>query len=386
MRTSTVIILSSVLGVLVGFGTAKSALTINAWNPQLELKKHAPTRTYDENAKAKVPETLHYFGVKNIKEKGQHIFTVSNIGTAPLTLEVDQLSCSCTGIEPQKQTIAPGGTGTLTLKWNAERATSDVFEQGGTIVTNDKDYPEIRLEVQGVFVDPIVFSPPTITFSNVAPGETVSANIRIYGFEKEPLQIFSAEWDGKEHFDFSFNSSTLTQTDNEHGLYKHAQSVFEGTVAVKSGLPIGPIWERFSLKTNYGAFDFTVRGEVHSDGIAVTGMGYGRETSFASLGKTSSIERRIGRMSITFSGPSASRADLKVKDVKPDWLQTQISQMPGVESARKRTYLLHIEIPVGSPVCNYDKPDEESVAMIVLDTGLTERPILKIPVRFTVEQ
>ena len=397
MRTTTiVIVLSCLLGILVGFGAAKSAMTLNAWNSQLEFKKHeelvreVAARTYNENAQADVPETLYDFGVKDVKEKDQYDFKVTNIGTAPLTLEVNRLTCTCTGIDPLKQTIAPGKSGTLTVKWNAERATG-FFKQGGTVVTNDRSHPEIAFSVQGIFTAPVMLSTSAVTFPNVVPGETYSSKIRIYGFEKMQFEILSAEWNDKEHFDFSFERSELSKTDNENTLYKNAQSVFEGTVTVHPGLPMGSFQEKFLLRTNSGAepqVEFLVRGQVCSDGIALTGMGYSKETGSVQLGKTNPDQRLARDVSITFSGPLASQADLKVREVKPDWLKTTLTEPRelGAESSRKRFYSLTIEIPAGSPACNYFRADEEDAAMIVLDTGLAETPILKIPVQFAVEQ
>ena len=386
MRTTTVIVFSSILGVFVGFGIAKSALTFNAWDQQFETKKYED----NENAKAEVAEVLYDFGVKDVKEKGEYDFKVSNIGTTPLTLEVNLLTCSCTGIEPQRQTVAPGKTGTLTLKWDAERATG-FFKQGGTVVTNDQSQPEIRFEVQGIFTAPVMLSTSVVTFPNVVPGRVVSSKIRIYSFEKGPLEILSTEWSNKEHIEFKVVPSELNETEKENDLYSNAKSVLEGVVTINPGLPIGTFQEKFILRTNSVAepqIEFLVRGQVCSDGITFTGMGYTRETGTIQLGKTSSVQRLAKDMTITFSGPVASQADLKIKDVKPDWLKTTLSEPRefGAESSRKRIYALTIEVPAGSPACNYFKADEESAAMIVLETGLTETPTLKIPVQFAVEQ
>ncbi len=396
MRTTTVIVLSCVLGVLVGFGTAKSALTINAWNPQLESIKHeelvrkAAKNAFNPNAKASAPETLHDFGIKDIKEKGQHVFKVSNVGTAPLTLEVNKTTCSCTGIDPQKQTVAPGGTGSLTVKWNAERAMG-FFKQGGTVVTNDESHPEIYFAIQGIFTAPIMLSSPLLAFPNISPTQQYSGKIRIYGFEKEPLDILSSEWSDKEHFDLSIEPSKLNEKEKEDPVNRNAKTVFEGTVTIKPGLPMGSFQEKFVIKTNSVGepnVEFMVRGQVYSGNITLTGMGFNKDSGVAILGKTGVGQRLAKDVSIMFSGLAASQANLKVKEVKPDWLKTTLTEPKeiGGETSRRRVYSLTIEIPANAPVCNYIKADEENVAMVVLDTGLAETPILKVPVQFAVEQ
>ena len=396
MRTTTVIILSCVLGILVGLGTAKSALSINAWNPKLEsikpedLARQAAQNLFNPNAKVEVPETLYDFGVKDVRENGQHVFRVANIGTAPLTLEVNQLTCTCTGIDPPKQTLAPGRTGTLTLKWDADRATG-FFKQGGTVVTNDQSYPEIHLAVQGIFTSPIMLSSSAISFPNISPSETYSAKIRIYGFERAQLEILSSEWNNREHFEFRVEPSELNEAEQENSLHKNAGSVLEGTITVNPGLPMGAFQEKFLLRTNSAAepnVEFLVRGQVYSSAITLAGMGFNRETGSVLLGKTNPTQRLAKDVSITFSGLTASQADLKVQEVRPDWLNVSLTEPReiGAESSRRRFYSLNIEVPVGSPVGNYIRADEESVAMIVLNTGLAETPTLRIPVQFAIEQ
>ena len=396
MRTTTVIVLSCVLGVLIGLGTAKSALTINAWNPQLESVKHeelvrkSAQNLFNPNAKAEVPETLYDFGIKDVKEKGQHTFTVTNVGTAPLTLEVNRLTCTCTGIDPPKQTIAPGKSGTLTVKWDAERAIG-FFKQGGTVVTNDQSYPEIKFDIQGIFTAPIMLSSSSVAFSNISPTETYSATIRLYGFEKTPLEILSTEWNDKEHFEFKVEKSELNELEKENAINRNAKSVFEGTVTVNPGLPMGSFQEKFLIRTNSAGepnVEFIVRGQVFSGTIALAGTGFNKDTGVVMLGKTNSGQRLAKNVTVTFSGSSATQANLKIKEIRPDWLNVSLAEPRelGAESSRRRFYSLTVEVPVGSPVCNYIKADEENVAMVVLETGLTETPTLKIPVQFAVEQ
>ena len=396
MRTTIVIVLSCVLGVFIGFAVAKSALTINAWNPELEYKKHEElvreiaARMFNENAKVSVSETLYDFGIKDVQEKGQHVFSVTNVGTAPLTLEVNQLTCTCTGIEPSRQTIAPGRTGNLTVKWDAERATG-FFKQGGTVVTNDQSYPEITFSIQGIFTPPIMLSPSSVAFPSISPTETYSSKIRIYGFERATLEILAAEWNNKEHFDFKIEPSELDETEKENAIHRNARSVFEGTVTVKPGLPIGFFQEKFLIRTNSVGepnVEIIVRGQVYSSGIAITGMGFNKESGVILLGKTNTGQRLARDLTITFSGSTASQADLKVKEVKPDWLKVSLTEPRelGAESSRRRFYSLTVEVPAGSPVGNYFKADQDSTAMVVLDTGLTETPTLRIPVQFAVEQ
>ncbi|GHT28604.1 hypothetical protein FACS18942_09160 [Planctomycetales bacterium] len=93
MRTSSVVIVSCVLGAGIGIGSAFCALTVNGWNPELEFKRHSDLvkeialKAENPNAKASIENTVFDFGIRDVKDKGQCEFYIKNIGTANLTLE-----------------------------------------------------------------------------------------------------------------------------------------------------------------------------------------------------------------------------------------------------------------------------------------------------------
>ncbi len=397
MRTSIVFIASCVLGVAIGGATAYSALSINGWNPELERRKledilrEGAEKASNPNAKAFLAERIHDFGIKDVKEKGKHDFVVKNVGTAPLTLVVDQTTCTCTGIDLSTKTIAPGKTAIATVNYDAERAMTGAYNQGGTIVTNDPENREIYLGVKGVFTAPIVLSPSDIYVPSLAGSETKIVPIRFYGFEKELLTLETPQWTDREHFDISIAPAELTEQDRENSLYKNATTVYEGTVTIKPGLPVGAFQERFYVKSNYASqpsAEFFVRGQIRGGAVSIAGSAYRKDTGTAVLGKTS-VGQKISRdLSVQFSGTSAVLVDLKIKAVTPAWLNVTLTEPRdmGNDAARRRFYTLTIELPATAPVSNYYKSDAENVATITLETGLDDMPVIKIPVQFAVEQ
>jgi hypothetical protein len=395
--TLSLIILSVIIGIVVGIGTSISALTINGWNPELEYKKHADimleaaAKASDPNAKALVENSVYDFGIKGVQEKGQHNFPIKNVGTAVLTLEVNRTTCTCTGIDLSSKSVKPGETAIATVRYDAERATAGSYQQGGTIVTNDPENREIMLSVKGIFTSPIVVNPGSVFFPGIPASESRSATIRFYGFEKTPLQLENPEWNDRNHFEFHLEPSKLNEADQADSMRKNASSVYEGRVTVKSGLPVGTFQEKFFFKSNYlsePTFELSVRGQITGSGVSISGTGFNKETGSVLLGKTGIGQKIVKDVSIQFTGTAAFRADLKIKEIRPVWLKTMLSEPRdlGGESVRRRLYALTIEVPTDAPVCNFLKSDEENVAMITLETGLDDTPILKLPVQFAVEQ
>ncbi|MDR3196377.1 MAG: DUF1573 domain-containing protein [Planctomycetaceae bacterium] len=395
--TLILIVFSVILGVLVGIGTSISALTINAWNPELEYKKHADimleaaAKASNPNAKAFVENSVYDFGIKGVQEKGQHDFPIKNTGTAVLTLEVNRTTCTCTGIVLSSKSLKPGDTAIATVHYDAERATTGPYQQGGTIVTNDPENREIVLSIKGIFTSPIVVSPASVLFPTIPASESRSAVIRFYGFEKTPLQLEIPEWNDLDHFELHLQPSELNEADKADSMRKHAGSVYEGRVTVKPGLPVGTFQEKFFFKSNYSsepAFELSVRGQITGSGVSISGTGFNKETGCVLLGKTRAGQKIVKDISVQFTGTAAFRAGLKIKEIKPVWLKTVLSEPRdlGGESVRRRLYSLTLEVPADAPVCNFLKSDEENVAMITLETGLDDTPVLKLPVQFAVEQ
>jgi hypothetical protein len=394
-KTIFIFLISVVVGVVIGFCAAESMFLFNAWDAKLE-KQTTPVEQNnttkmptDSNVKAHIENNVYDFGIKDVKEKGTHDFIIKNVGTGVLTLRVDRTTCTCTGIDLNRTRLSADDSAIATVRYDAERATTGQYEQGGIIVTNDPQMPEIPLSIRGIFTSPIVVNSSVVLLPSVSSTEKQSSNIRIYGFEKMPLTLETPVWSDKEHFDLQFSPSELNDNDKNNSLFKHAKSVFDGTLTVlPAGLPIGTFQERFYIKTNYNSepsIEIFARGNVFGNGITLAGQGFDRTTGIMSIETIKSGERILRDISIQFTGASIQNADVKIKEVRPDWLKTTITK-GSVETAVRRFFTLSIEIPPNAPQCNYVTPDENKAALVILETGLTESPIIKIPIRFAIEK
>ena len=387
------VLVSCAFGALLGASVAFGFLSVNAWQPESETKtyeslaKDAFTQVTNPNAKAFIEETTHNFGIMDVKASGTHDYFIKNVGTGDLILKVDRTTCSCTGIDITPTRVPPGKTATCHLKYNADRAITGKFSQGGSIRTNDPDNPEIRLIVEGIFTNPVVVQPAAISLSKIPTGTSRTATIRFFGFENEPLQLSTPNWQNREHFDFQWQSAELSETEQADYFLSLAKSVVEGTITIKPGLPVGSFQEWFQVKTNYPSLAnvaFSVSGQIVSGNVSVSGRGFNQATGIADLGSTvtgKSISREI---TIQFSGASALSASVKVGTVEPAWIRTELSSPQDL--GPRRMFSLTIEVPENAPSGNYVIRDGGQQAHITLETNDESTPVLKIPLQFSVGQ
>jgi hypothetical protein len=384
----TAVLVSSFIGVIFGLGVAHSFLSVNAWQLESETKSYntllatVRTRATNPNAKASIEQTTYHFGVMDVKATGTHDFYIKNVGTEYLILALDRTTCSCTGIDIFPTRVAPGKTAKCHLKYNAEQATTGKFSQGGIIRTNDPDNREIHLIVEGVFTNPVVVQPTVVNFSRVPTGATRTATIRFYGFENEPLQLSAPMWEDREHFDFQWKASELSdENKTDSHFLSLAKSVVEGTITLKPGLPIGPFQPRFQVATNYPGQPnviFSASGQIVGN-VSISGQGYNSATGVVDLSRTVAGKSEV---LIRFSGLSAQSATVQIKAVEPDWLRTNL--LPPRDLGVQRIFSLMIEVPENAPAGNYSLNSDGLQAHVTLETNDESTPVLKIPIQFVV--
>jgi hypothetical protein len=73
-----------------------------------------------------------------------HVFTFTNIGKTPVSLDNVQASCGCTTPEWSKDPVAPGGTSKITVGYNA--AAEGAFTKSITITYNGSESKQINIK------------------------------------------------------------------------------------------------------------------------------------------------------------------------------------------------------------------------------------------------
>lgn len=99
------------------------------------------------------------FGSTEVGQQFEHVFEIKNVGTADLTLEKGQPSCStCTSFEVDKLLLKPNEIAKATVKWHV-KSENPQFRQYAPVKTNDPDQPDVKMHVVGKIVKRIVLEP-----------------------------------------------------------------------------------------------------------------------------------------------------------------------------------------------------------------------------------
>lgn len=424
----TTIVVGILLGLGVGYGIGEFQAKRMSWDPSLEINKgvelaklgkDSPTGSASEKKQAdkssgksgkqpkvKVDETDFDFGIveKNpANEKGEHPFYIENVGNADMTLADGGKGCFCTEFTISKSILRPGEKAKVLFKWDGARS-GGVFSQGIRVLTNDPERKEITFAVRGLYTSPVICDVGELTFHNASSTTETSRAFRVMGFEKNedgtafPLKIESVEISDPDHFEVDLRQddlANLTEDDLKSKLYMQTQNLFQGVVTMKTGMPQGAFQELIRVRTNspkMPVLEISLTGQITSNAIKISGPLFDDKLSGqlrldnipSSVGKKTSVRLTI------FDKISANENTIKVKSVRPDWINVKLTYPP--EELQKaspiRMVEAEVDIPAGSPQGAFMGPEKEQLGEIVIAVGEMEETAqdVVIPVRFAVVQ
>jgi len=388
MRLLATIIVSSFLGVVIAIGSIEWSNRNATWYPEYEtrskhtVQREAAGQKMNPNAKAFVPENEHNFGVLNREQEGKHDFIVENRGTANLTLEVNGTSCTCTGVDVSNKNVRPGEKSMVTVHWEAETSQT-IFTQSAVLTTNDPENPELIFHVKGLYTAPVMSSPVSLQFPSAPLGREVNSSFRLYGLEKQLLEIKDIRSSNPDFIETSVEPGEFSESDKENSIYKNAANVLVVKVKVKPGLPTGAFQERLMISTNYESeptLEYFVRGMVQAQNVQIAGKDYMRETGAINIGKTSIGRPVSSKITVIFLGKASDDVELTIAQKEPSFVDVSIGKVPG----ERAIFELTVAIPA-TTAGNWFGPEQRTMGLLELKTNLPETPILKFPIQFLVE-
>lgn len=98
-------------------------------------------------AKIEFDKEVHDYGTVEYGGNGQSTFTFTNTGTSPLIISNAKGSCGCTVPSWPKEPIAPGKTGTITVKYDTKRP--GAINKSVTITSNASNEPTKVIRIKG---------------------------------------------------------------------------------------------------------------------------------------------------------------------------------------------------------------------------------------------
>ena len=344
----------------------------------------------------------HDFGRMETNNAGRHVFLVANAGDQPLILEQGKrfcgcCTCVCTTQFPEEGTIPPGESAFVTLQWNIKRFTGP-FYQSSTLLTNDRDRPEVTLGVSGRITPTVRVAPWQLVFSRVSAGQAATGEVRVYGYRSEPLEITdcrmsrpfggacSCPSDGRAGSPF-FETEIVPLPADQVAEEEDATSGFLLRVTVKPGLPPGPFQQQIILRTNVDSVatvEVPVEGAVGGD-VSVVGRGWDGRTGlleFPPVARNDGAERKL---MIVVRGPHCQQAEFKPVRVAPEFVEVDLGKTTAINDGASTRTPLTVRIPAGSPPGNHLGPPQGELGRIVLDTNHPQQPQLEILLRFAVE-
>ncbi len=197
MKVSAVVTASAVLGVALGAGM--NWANFHEVPPLVAPSTVAPPVTvHGSQPKLVVDERFHDFGAVERDTKVRHTFHFTNLGEATLTLKAGGTSCTkCTIAELSKTELAHGETADVTIEY-LSNAGQPRIRQWAAVLTNDPAERRVELTIAGIVTSKYRVVPTNLVFSKVSANESKTAEIKIFAFLSESVQVEKFEFSGKE--------------------------------------------------------------------------------------------------------------------------------------------------------------------------------------------
>ena len=360
---------------------AKKADNTSEGESEPEIQPDDPTKPH---ASVAVDVETFDFGVFEKEQTGEHSFIVRNEGNSNLRFEVLNKSCSCTSVDLSRNNVPPGQNARITMHWKPNNAGGS-YRQGVEIGTNDPMRPRFQLFVEGVYSAPIIVTPNPVQI-NAFSGQDASNQTRIFFFEKE-IAIREIASDDPEHFAATFTRSELTEEDLKSNMLKSAKAVYDVTVTLKSGKPIGHFKNKILVRSDSdleSEFPLPVNGQVLGS-LAIISQDYDQKTGILNLGTTFRGTAEKKPFMLRFKVPDGVTPEFKVVFRNPEWLDVTLENIipvPGDNSFQPVT----IEIPADANLGASDATDSENPSVIVIESNIPEIATIRIPIDYVVRE
>ena len=175
-------------GSLVALGTmsltARQAASVQPEATPAE-RPHGPKIHFDQ--------TIHDFGKIPGGQIVKHTFVFTNIGDQLLELSNVQPQCGCTTAGEWTRKVEPGQTGSIPIQFNSGNFSGEIHKSI-TVTSNDKNQPQLALQLKGSIWKPIEVTPQfaVLNVSAESPSNA-PAKVKIVNNTDAPLNLSPPE-------------------------------------------------------------------------------------------------------------------------------------------------------------------------------------------------
>ena len=383
------------VSILVGIGTGFGSVYIEFAKVPDQFEPHSQPapKGLDGDLPTEIPSAVvvgsnsYDFGRAQRDSKMKHTFVIRNEGSVPLTLEKGPTSCKCALSDLESDSIQPGKSGKVTLEWKIN-VLGKHFRQTAEIYTNDPVHSTILLEITGKITDVLRMEPRDLVLSSVSVSEGGDTQFRIYGFDIEDLKIVEYTFDNQEtapFFDLTFADLEPADLKDE----SDASCGVAGTLAVKSGLPLGPLNQKIHLKTNIekaSNLELSVTGSVIGDISIVGPRTFSHTTNTIKFGTLDASEGAKATLRLLVKGPYRHDVELTVKEIDPaDVVVASRGEPKQINDGAVYMYPLTVEIPKNTRTVNCLGVKNGSLGKILIETTHPTAKEVPIYIKFAVK-
>ncbi len=326
------------------------------------------------------------FGTMKHGETLSHEFLLRNIGDGPLNLEMGSSTCKCTVGDLEKATLAPGEETKVKLTWTANTIIR-TFGQSAKIITTDPSATEVSLNVRGLVVHSFVSEPTELTLGDIVATEGLERKFHIIDYldgETELRNLAWAEDKSREFVELSYEKVDVdTDKFPEHS---NSLGMFEVTLKLKPGMPLGPLNTRVQFETDQGekigVIDIPVSGKVTGDVTLMGGSSLEADINRVTLGSVSSKQGASVTIFLRVRGDQAVSPPTIARVTPSESLNASIGEPKPRDGST--LYPIRIEIPQGAAECSLTGPRAGMYGQVVLKTGGEFGSELPIYVRMVV--
>ncbi|MCO6456802.1 MAG: DUF1573 domain-containing protein [Pirellulaceae bacterium] len=330
---------------------------------------------------------VHSFGTMERDTNAEHVFVVKNVGDAPLNMEKGETTCKCTVSEMVDNSIPPGGSAKITLRWTAADPGETVeFRQVARFRTNDPNRPLIELIISGFITQSIRATPEELLVDRLSANEENLAYFNLFAYQHQRVEVLEYRLQPEaiaEHFTLEFRPLTSEELQSD----PKAVSGQRVTVRIRPGLPLGKLEGTLTLKTNAENnpdLDVAIHGSVISD-LSIVGGNFKTTSNVLTLGSFKQSVGAKANLHILVKGPYRNDIQMKVAATSPsDVLKATIGE-PDRSNDKIVRYPLTIEVPPGSRQMTSFSTEPETAAKVILESTHPQAKELQVLVRFAVE-
>lgn len=291
---------------------------------------------------------VYEFGVMQVGAQPEYIFTIENQGDAPLEMKTGDTTCKCTLFQLSKETLAPGETAELKIRWKP-KAPESGFRHGGPVYTNDPKNDTLNFAVMGDVENAVELLPTgEWNVGEVRDGVPGTMTATLISKVHKDFEILGIDVDSPHV------RTDIKPLSTEEVVDKQALSGYSIEISVLPEIIAGPFEANASIKVD--CLDVEMKAVVLATRVGPIrvqpppGVVWIESSRGMKLGSFPSDKGRKAGLILLVDEQELDGESFQILESEgnPAFIQSKLTSLGKVEGTTAR-YRLDIEIPPGVP-------------------------------------